>query len=119
MLHPHLHSHAAHFKPLGGVFPSKSAGVGLNAESPEVRELLEKLDDAIFAAIAGDEQALAAAHKLWPAAVERLGWELIEESREQYLRHAVDVTREFEWNATRDPAKAMAAVEIIELVTRP
>ena len=121
MLHPHIISHNAH-----GAFSRQSAATRDGAgplprpdpESAEVRELLEALDDAIFAATAGDGAALHMARKLWPQAVEALGWNLIEESREQYLRHAIDVTRRFEWNEIRDPAAAMAAIEGIELVTR-
>ena len=121
MLHPHIISHNAH-----GAFSRQGAATRdsaapqprLDPESAEVRELLESLDDAIFAATSGDPAALLMARKLWPQALEALGWDLLEESREQYLRHAVDVTRRFEWNEIRDPAAAMAAIEVIELVTR-
>ena len=95
--------------------PSKH---GLHEEAPEVRELLESLDDAIFGALGGSASALQRARKLWPDAVESLGWDLVEESREQYLRYAVEVTRRFESQDVRDPALALAALEVIELVTR-
>lgn len=106
--------HAAH-RPHSA--PSR-AGAKLDHDSPEVRERLEALDDAMFAAIAGDNAALRATGDMWRQAVDDLGWEHVEESREQYLRYAVEVTRRFEWNETRDASKAMAAIEVIELLTR-
>lgn len=95
-----------------------TAAPRLDPESVEVRELLEALDDAMFTAIAGGVAALKSAVELWARAIDALGPELVEESREQYLRYAVEMTRQFEWNGTRDPGRAMAAVEVIELLTR-
>ncbi|MBA3480796.1 MAG: hypothetical protein H0T51_03180 [Pirellulales bacterium] len=88
------------------------------ADSREASELLESLDDAMFAAIAGDEAAMATARELWTRALAGLSPDLIDESREQYLRFAVDETRRFESDQTRDLAKTMIAVEVIELLTR-
>jgi hypothetical protein len=89
------------------------------SESREASDLLESLDDAMFAAIAGDQAAMTAARELWSRALTGLSAELIDESREQYLRFAVDETRRFESDQTRDLTKAMIAVEMIELLTRP
>jgi hypothetical protein len=86
--------------------------------SAQVRELLESLDDAMFAAISGCRQALEEARQLWPAVTAAVSAELIEESREQYLRYAVEVTRRFESHEVRNPATALAALEVIELLTR-
>jgi hypothetical protein len=90
----------------------------LDPESSEVRELLEELDDAMFDAIPGNPTALKTAAMLWRRAVDELGWELVEESREQYLRYAVEITRQFEWSESHEPDKAVAAIEVIELLTR-
>ena len=90
----------------------------IHADSRESSELLETLDDAMFAAIAGDEAAMATARELWSRALAELSAELLDESREQYLRFAVDETRRFESDQTRDLTKAMIAVEVIELLTR-
>jgi hypothetical protein len=87
-------------------------------DSPEIRDLLESLDDAVFAALSGSETALANTRELWPTVVEALGPELIEESREQYLRYAIELTRRFEFREIRDPTVAVAALEIIEMLTR-
>ena len=90
-----------------------------------VRELLEQLDDVIFAAIGGCELSLAEARALWPELVDQLGCHRIEESRKQYLRFAIDVTEQFEAQAAysdeqgwRSAERAIAALEIISLLTK-
>jgi len=90
----------------------------LHPESEPVRLLLEELDDVIFSAVRGDAGALEQAHTLWPRVVSALGWKLVEESREQYLRFAIDVTTRFENNKLRRPEHAVAALEIISLLTK-
>lgn len=87
-------------------------------ETPEVREHLEALDDAMFAAIAGHAGALAPARTLWTAAAGALPAALVDESREQYLRYAAEVMRRFELAEIRDPAAAIAALEVIELLAQ-
>lgn len=89
----------------------------LHPESELVRAMLEDLDDVVFSAVAGDAIALEQARKLWPQVVAAVGWELVEESREQYLRFAIDVTQKFENNKARRPEHAVAALEIISLLT--
>jgi hypothetical protein len=93
-------------------------GGQLQEDSTEVRELLESLDDAIFAALGGCGAAMETARQLWPKVIESVGLDLVEESREQYLRYAVEVTRRFESQEIRNPALALAALEVIELLTR-
>ena len=80
--------------------------------------LLEELDDVIFAAITGDACALASAKTLWPKVVAEIGFDQVEESREQYLRYAIDVTRRLETQETRTPERAISALEVISLLTR-
>jgi hypothetical protein len=89
----------------------------LDRESREAWALLESLDDAMFAAISGDATAMALARDLWLCAVRVLNDELVDESREHYLRFAVEAARRFECSEVRDPAKAVVAVEVIELLT--
>jgi hypothetical protein len=108
-MHPRRTSHSAHAPP---------AEHAVEEDAARVRERLESLDDAIFGALGGCTTALAKARQLWPDAVHSLGWDQVEESREQYLRYAVEVTRRFESHEIRDPARALAALEVIELVTR-
>ncbi len=115
---PRRASHAAHHLPSTGRRPKSAPAPTDHAETPEVRELLEALDDAVFAALGGCDAALAKTRKLWPEVARTLGPELIEESREQYLRYAIELTRRFEFKEIRNPAIAVAALEIIEMLTR-
>jgi hypothetical protein len=82
-----------------------------------VLERLEHLDDTIFAAIEGDADALDRSARTWREAVKTLGWETIEESRQQYLRRA-----ETQWQRLRNepghpPHRSFAALEIITLLS--
>jgi hypothetical protein len=82
-----------------------------------MRELLEELDDSIFAAIQGSDAALERARLLWPRAIAEVEWQLVEESREHYLRFAVEVSRRLDQNEVRMPENAIFALEIISLLT--
>lgn len=118
-----FHSHAAHVNKSLEENKSQSATAAppsqqLHAESEHVRHLLEHLDDVIFQALRGDASSLALAHELWPQVLREIGWELVEESREQYLRYAVDLTRQYEEDRLRNPENAISAVEVIELLSR-
>jgi hypothetical protein len=90
----------------------------LHPDSEHVRGLLEELDDVVFQAIRGDATSLEQVRTLWPQVVEQIGWELVEESREQYLRYSTDLAKRLEHQEIRDPQRAMAAIEIIELLMR-
>ncbi len=123
MSDPNIRPHAAHrgrsdAPSVADVPPEELPSYLLHPESEPVRTLLEDLDDVIFMAVRGDAGALQQAHTLWPQVVEALGWELVEESREQYLRFAIDVTRRFESDKARRPEHAIAALDIISLLTR-
>ncbi len=89
----------------------------LHPESREAAELLESLDDAMFMAIAGEAAIVEAARILWADALRSLPSELLEESREQYLRYALEVTQHLEGDDPRDPAKVLIAVEMMELLS--
>ncbi len=116
----HFHPHAAHngMPTVADVPKDELPSHLLHPESPQVRALLEQLDDVVFTAVRGDTSALEQAQTLWPQVVAAIGWELIEESREQYLRFAIDITRRFENDNTRKPEHAVAALEIISLLTK-
>ena len=90
----------------------------LHPQSDAVRTMLEELDDVVYSAVRGDMSALEQAHRLWPQVVATIGWELVEESREQYLRFAIDVTQRYETDLGRKPEHAVAALEVISLLTR-
>ncbi len=90
----------------------------LDVSDEPTQTLLEELDDVIFAAISGNATALSEARLLWTRTVTELGWQQVEESREQYLRYAVDVTLRFEQEEIRSPERAIAALDVIELLTK-
>lgn len=118
-----IRPHAAHH-----VFEESSSATGLatcelpsehlDPESELVRGMLEELDDVIFAAITGDAAALAEAQKLWPKVLEEIGFELAEESQEQYLRYAIQAIQHFESQEAHSPERAIAALEVISLLAK-
>jgi hypothetical protein len=116
---PHAaHSSSQHNAAGGESAPADTPSQLLHPESDEVRALLEELDDVVFLAIRGDADSLEQARKLWPEVIKQIGWELVEESREQYLRYSTDIARRFEQDAVHDPEKALAVIEVIELLMR-
>ncbi len=83
----------------------------------DVLHRLELLDDTIFAAIDGDQQAVERALKLWSELEGSIDQGLLEESREQYLRYAITVYENAHDLDQGSPMQAAAAVEIISLLT--
>jgi len=90
----------------------------LHSESAHVNTLLEHLDDVVFSAVMGDAAALKEARVLWPEVVQAIGWALVDESREQYLRYAIAISRSDDTEESRKPESAIAALEVISLLTR-
>lgn len=90
----------------------------LHSESEDVNAMLERLDDVIFDAVRGNGPALEKAKTMWPQVVLSLGWELVEESREQYLRFALDIIRNAEQESSRNPDQSIAALEVVSLLTK-
>ncbi|HUY92084.1 MAG TPA: hypothetical protein VMV10_25305 [Pirellulales bacterium] len=89
----------------------------LGTHCPAALEQLERLDDAVFEAIAGKPGALDELRKLWPEVLSQLGPELVEESREQYVRHALRVWRDcVEGDQIRNPTLAVAAMDVVCLL---
>jgi hypothetical protein len=89
----------------------------LGVHCPEAIEQLEHLDDTVFEAIAGKPGAVESLRTLWPQVLSRLGAAMVEESREQYLHHALRVWRDcIDGDQLRNPALAVAATEVIEIL---
>ncbi len=84
---------------------------------PDVLSHLEQLDDTVFDAIAGKPDAMARLQTLWPETIARLGPELLEESREQYLRHAREVWQDCAaGDGLHKPEQSLAALQVISLL---
>ncbi len=101
-----------------------------NADSDTRRpvELLELLDDTVFAAIAGGAEAAETLDTLWPKVLEQLGNDSIEESRQQYLRHALATWHQCtgghtesdpdRWKGTRHRARVVALAQRLQSPAR-
>lgn len=86
----------------------------------EIVERLELLDDLVFEAIAGKPGAMDQLRHTWPATLAELGPDLVEESRSQYLRHAMSVWKDcIAAEEIRNLQIAVAAIEVIELMLCP
>ena len=95
--------------------PGPSEVLGVN--SPRVVEQLERLDDTIFEAIAGKRESLEVLRDLWPETLRMLGPELVEESKAQYIRHALSVWNQcVQGEMIRRPSVAIAVMEVLEIV---
>ncbi len=98
--------------------PAAAAGNGESGAAPaEIVHQLESLDDVIFPAIEGDEQALAHLEPAWRQAVATLGPEVVRESRNEYLRYARSTWEFLRRNATSDRGRLMAVLKIILLLS--
>jgi len=116
-------AHLRFLRAVQGAAPSAPSGLEpdpaqvLGSQCPAAMEHLERLDDTVFEAIAGKPGALDELRQLWPDVLARLGSELIEESREQYLRHALRVWRDcLEGDQIQNPSLAVAAMDVVCLL---
>jgi len=83
-------------------------------DSPETLEKLELLDDLVFEAIGGEPSAMKQLRASWSQLRAELGAELLEETREQYLRHALSIWEGYrDCDGLRDPTKAMQALDVL------
>ena len=75
--------------------------------------MLEHLDDMVYAAMAGDSDALAQVEVLWPLVLDELGPQLVDESREQYLRFALSIWTDFLAQPDGATTRAAAALDVL------
>lgn len=88
-----------------------------NSVDGEVVAHLEALDDVIFPAIDGDENALHHVEPAWQQALATLGPEVMRESQQQYLRYA-RATWDYLKNKTfQHPHQLLAVMQIIIMLT--
>lgn len=94
-------------KPIG---PSKTI---LHIE-PRILEKLERLDDLVYEAIAGNAAALESLKAEWPQLREELDAASVAESREQYLRYALSIWEEcVQPDGVRDPSRAVQSLDVL------
>jgi hypothetical protein len=86
----------------------------LDLGNHQLLEKLERLDDAVFDAIAGDDAALEKLKQIWPQLCAELSQPLLAESQEHYLRRAVTA---WERGAKGDaPRSPQAAVQLLDVL---
>lgn len=98
--------------------PTSASGIdkliaSLAGQPAEVLELLERIDDLVFAAISGDELAMTELEVLWPTVIAELDEDLVEQSREQYLRCALSICSDCVEQGVRRPERAAAAIDVL------
>lgn len=117
---PRQLAHAAHAR-----FSATSAAeeripgpsVTLSSEHPHVVASLETLDDLVYDAIKGDDSSLNQLRTAWPRLRTELGDELLGQSREQYLRYALQVWEKcVETSGVRPTDQAVKALEVLCLL---
>jgi hypothetical protein len=86
------------------------------ADSQELIEELERLDDVVFDAMTGDTRAIEELGRMWPQLLAKLGAEKLDESREQYLRHSLTVWETCLENGLRDPDRAQASMQVLTIL---
>ncbi len=85
-------------------------------QTAAVLELLEHLDDVVYGAINGHADALAELAVLWPTVVTAVGSQLVEESREQYLRCALSIWTDYLGGSRHGVDRATAALDVVCLL---
>jgi hypothetical protein len=94
--------------------PQAAAATALEAESPQVLQKLEYLDDLVFEAIRGETTALEELKGFWPDLLHELGEQLLAESRQQYLRYALQIWETaVQPDGLRNPSRAMQALDVL------
>jgi GTPase-associated protein 1, N-terminal domain type 2 len=88
----------------------------MEIDSPETIERLEKLDDVVYDAMAGDTRALEEMARLWPQLVAELGAQKLEESREQYLRYSLSIWESCLEDGLREPERAIASLHVLSIL---
>jgi hypothetical protein len=94
----------------------QAPSVLIEVESPANLERLEKLDDVVFDAMAGDARALEEMSRLWPQLVAELGPDKLEESREQYLRYSLAIWESCLEDGLREPDRAIASLQVLSII---
>lgn len=79
-------------------------------------ERIERLDDTVFAALAGDAAALEAAGNAWRDARESIDARLLDEARQHYVRHARSRWQRSQSRPEKSLTVGFAALEVLDLL---
>ncbi len=84
---------------------------------PVLTDQLSAIDDLVFEAIAGKAAALGELRRRWLQMPELVGEALFEESRQAYLRHALNQWRECDADEDhRNPRLAATLLDVLEIL---
>ena len=81
----------------------------------ELLDNLDAIDDAVWHALQGHPDAMEQFQSVWPDVSRQLHPDVVTESREQYLRYAVEQLREASTGET-DTVRYLAAIELMILL---
>jgi hypothetical protein len=93
-------------------YPPRRKGA-LDLSREEVLEQLDRLDDAAWDAIAGSDIGLSRLEELWPQIKSQLAANLVEESREQYVRLIVDQCQQ---SSDTETVASPAVIDVLKLL---
>lgn len=94
-----------------------SGAAALAADAAEVTEALERLDDLVFAALEGHTAALEELRRVWPELRAKWGDGALAESREQYLRRALQIWQSrVSRDGVRNPMAVAQALDVVSLL---
>jgi hypothetical protein len=97
-----------------GDLRSPGDGTAGDRDDREVLDRLEHLDDLVYDAIAGNPAALARLKAFWPQVRDHLGGDLLAESQDQYLRHALSTwVGSIGQEEIRNPTQAVHSLEVL------
>ena len=81
---------------------------------PRLLPALEKLDNLVYEAIAGQTESIGHLKSLWPRLRHELGDEMLARSREQYLRYALAIWEKCaEPDGLRHPERAIQSLDVL------
>jgi hypothetical protein len=87
----------------------------LGLSDPHILERFEQLDDTVFEAIAGKASAVDDLRRLWAEIPHIVGPQLVEESRQAYLHHALN--KWSECNAAEEHRNPRLAATLLDVIS--
>jgi hypothetical protein len=85
-------------------------------EDPATQEMLERLDDLVYESIGGKSESFDQLIEYWPEVLTHLGDDLVAESREHYLQHALATWTQTNPQGIQDLARTSLALDVLCLL---
>jgi hypothetical protein len=105
-------------EPRAVLIPESPASDAAQQRRPETLELLDQLDDAVFEAIDCRVGAIEQLRNVWPVASQKIQEQVLDESREHYVRQALCAWRKAreQQQPNIDSARAAAVLDVLCVV---